>query len=208
MHNPALPRGGAGLLVGVTAWRLLVSAFGFVGFGAAVATMRDPWPALSQQASLLTGVVYLGLALYPLFTGGRTHEPRTPWLRGAMCVLLLLVAGTYLTLMSGDLGSVHSLFEHLLTPLVVLADWVLVGRNQARVRWWHPVSWLVFPLAYLVYFMVERPRLYRGFLNPDSGDFPATVAGFLVAVLAAGYVLYGIAKLRAVPAPVLQGGQP
>lgn len=62
MHNPALPRLDAGLLAGVTAWRLLVAAFGFIGFGAAVATMNDPWPALSQQASLLTGVVYLVLA--------------------------------------------------------------------------------------------------------------------------------------------------
>ena len=199
MHNPALagtPRLGAGFLAGVTAWRLLVSAFGFSGFGAAVAVMNDPWPALSQQASLLTGVVYLGLARYPLFTGGRAHEPGSPWLRGAMSVLLLLVAGTYLTLMSGDLGSVHSLFEHLLTPLAVVADWVLVGRNQARVRSWHPVSWLGFPLAYLVYFVVERPPLYRGFLDPDSGDFPATVAGFLTALLAAGYILYGIARVR------------
>jgi hypothetical protein len=47
-----------------------------------------------------------------------------------------------------------------------------------------------------LYFVVERPPLYRGFLDPDSGDFSATVAGFLVAVLAAGYVLYGIAKAR------------
>jgi len=202
MHSPHLS------LVGVTAWRLLVATCGFVGFGAAVAVLDNPWSALSQQASLFTGLVYLGLALYPVLT--RELEPRSPWLRGATCVLLLLVAGTYMSLMSGDLSSVHSLFEHLLTPLVVLVDWVFVGRNQARVRWWHPLSWVVFPLAYLVYFVVDRPRLYRGFLNPDSGDFPGTVAAFLVAVLAAGYVLYGIAKTRAAMTqakPVLQGGQ-
>jgi hypothetical protein len=203
MPNPGLARPA---LVGVTVWRLVVATCGFVGFGAAVAAMDDPWSALSQQASLFTGVVYLGLALYPFLAGA--PEPRSPWLRGATCVLLLLVAGTYMSLMEGDLGSVHSLFEHLLTPLVVLVDWVLVGRNQAAVRWWHPLSWLVFPLAYLVYFMVDRPLLYRGFLNPDSGDFPGMVAAFTVAVLAAGFVLYGIAKTRAQAQPVLQGGQP
>jgi hypothetical protein len=195
-------------LVGITVWRLVVATCGFVGFGAAVAVLNNPWSALSQQASLFTGVVYLGLALYPFLAGGR--EP-SPWLRGATCVLLLLVAGTYMSLMSGDLGSVHSLFEHLLTPLVVLVDWVFVGRDQARVRWWHPLSWVVFPLAYLVYFLIDRPRLYRGFLNPDSAGFPSTIAAFLVAVVAAGYVLYAIAKTRAAMTqaqPVLQSGQP
>jgi hypothetical protein len=179
-------------LAGLTAWRLVVAACGLVGFGAAVVALNNPWPALSQQASLLTGVLYLGLALYPVLTG--TQLPGATWLRGATCVLLLLVAGTYLTLMSGDLGSVHSMFEHLLTPLVVLADWVLAGRD--RVRWWYPMSWLVFPLAYLGYFLVERPGLYRAFLDPDDSGFLGTVAGFMVAVLAAGYVLYGIAKVR------------
>ncbi len=140
MHNPAGfgSRAGAGVLTGVTLWRLVVAAFGFIGFGAAAATMSDPWPGLSQQASLLTGVVYAGLALYPLLVGGRAHEPSSPWLRGALTVLLLLVSVTFLTGMGGDLDSTWSLFEHLLTPLVVFVDWVAVGRNQAAVRWWHP----------------------------------------------------------------------
>jgi len=207
MHNPDLPpppRLNAGVLVGVVAWRRVVAACAFTGFGAVVAVMADPWQALSQQASLFVGLAYLGLALYPLFTGGRTHEPASPWLRGALCVLLLLVAGTYQMLMSGEVDTVDSLFEHVVTPLVVLADWVLVGRSQANVRWWHPVSWLVFPLAYLVYFMVARPPLYGGFLDPDSSVFEGTVVFFTLAVLAAGYVLYGIAKVKALQWQVAQ----
>jgi hypothetical protein len=207
MHNPHLPpppRLDAGVLAGVVAWRLVVAACAFTGFGAAFAMMSDPWPALSQQASLFTGLVYLGLALYPLFTGGRTHEPASPWLRGAVCVLLLLVAITYQMLMSGDVDDIYSLFEHVITPLVVLADWVLVGRSQARVRWWHPVSWLVFPLAYLVYFMAARPPLYGGFLDPDSSVFGGMVMFFALAVLATGYLLYGIAKVKALQWQVAQ----
>jgi hypothetical protein len=207
MHNPLLPlppRLGAGVLAGVVAWRLAVAACAFTGFFAAVAVMSDPWPALSQQANLFAGLVFLGLALYPLFTGGRTHEPASPWLRGAVCVLLLLVAGTYQTLMSGDVDDTYSLFEHVITPLVVLADWVLVGRGQAGVRWWHPVSWLVFPLAYLVYFTAARPPLYGGFLDPDSSTFAGTVVFFTLAVLAAGYLLYGIAKVKALQWQVAQ----
>ena len=198
MHNAALPQRpvGAGVLAGVTVWRLVVAACAFVGLADAVATSVDPWPALSQQASLFAGVVYVGLAVYPLATGGRPHEPRSPWLRGATAVLLLLVCVTYLTVIDGSLDSTGSLFEHLVTPLAVLADFVLVGRNQANVRWWHPLTWVVFPAAYLVYFVAADPGLYGSFLDPQAGDFPTVVAAFLVAVVAAGYVLYGVAKAR------------
>lgn len=199
MHNPALaqPRVGAGMLAGLTLWRLAVVACAFVGLGDAVAKSAHPWPALSQQASLFAGLVYLGLLVYPLAAGGRVHEPRSPWLRGATAVLLLLVCVTYLTVIDGDLDSTGSLFEHLVTPLAVLADFVLVGRNQANARWWHPLTWVAFPAAYLVYFVLADPGLYGSFLDPRAGDFPGVVAAFLVAIVAAGYVLYGLAKLVA-----------
>jgi hypothetical protein len=177
------------------AWWLLVAACGLVGFGFAVTTFTDPWRALSQQASLLAGLVYLGLAV----AGPRSEQVAT-WLRGGMAVLLTLVFATYFTLLDGDLDSTASLFEHLVTPLVVLADWVVAGRNRT-VRWWYPASWLLFPLAYLVYFLLADVGLYRSFLDPTDGDFGLTVGRFLVALLVVGYLLYGIAKMRGTAAP-------
>lgn len=208
--QPQAPRVAPAVLAGVSAWRLLIVVFAFTGFGAVVSDvgLDGAMPGLSQQASLLTGVVYLGLLAYPLFTGGRAHEPRSPWLRGALAVLLLLVGVTFLTLMGGDLGETWSLFEHLLTPLAVLADWLFVGRNQAATRWWHPLTWVAFPLAYLVYFVVADVGLYGGFLDPDDGDFALTILGFLFAVVAAGYLLYGAAKLKAAAASTPQGPPP
>lgn len=198
MHNAAaVARVDAGRLAGVTVWRLLVAGCALYGLGAALAVLNGPWPALSQQASLFAGVVYLGLALYPLFTGGRRHEPCSPRLRGATAVLLILVSVTYLTILEGPLDESWSLFEHLLTPLVVVVDFVFVGRNQAAVRWWHPLTWIVFPAAYLVYFIAADPGLYGSFLNPDDAGFPGVVAGFLVALVAVGYVLFGAAKVKA-----------
>lgn len=187
-----------GVLIGVSLWRLLIVAFAFIGFGAMVGEYgwESAAPGLSQQASLLVGVVYTGLLCYPLFTGGKAHEPHSPWLRGAMTVLLLLVAVTFLTIMGGSLDETWSLFEHLLTPLVVLIDWAVVGRNQAGVKWWHPLTWIVFPVAYLVYYLAADVGLYRGFLDPDSSGFAGTILGFLAAVIAAGYMLYGVAKLK------------
>ncbi|HEV7649634.1 MAG TPA: hypothetical protein VGP26_15930 [Actinophytocola sp.] len=174
----------------LTAWRLLVAASALVGFGYAVTTFVEPWHALSQQASLLTGVVYLGLAVF----AGRSEEVAT-WLRGGMAVLLVLVCVTYLTLISGDLHTTASLFEHLVTPLVVLADWAVVGRTVG-LRWWFPLSWVVFPLAYLIYFVLADVQLYRNFLDPTSASFGLTVLEFMLALVVAGYVLYGAARLR------------
>jgi hypothetical protein len=176
--------------LGLGAWRLLVAASALVGFGYAVTTFVEPWHALSQQASLLAGVVYLGLAV----SAGRAEEVAT-WLRGGMAVLLTLVCITYLSLISDDLSTTASLFEHLVTPVVVLADWIFAGRTIG-VRWWYPFSWLVFPLAYLIYFVLADVQLYRSFLDPSSAGFGLTVAEFLVALVVAGYVLYGIAKVR------------
>jgi hypothetical protein len=176
-------------------WRLLVATSAFVGFGFAVATLVEPWRALSQQASLLAGLVYLALAV----TAGRAERFAT-WLRGAMAVLLMLVCVTYLTLLEGDLDTAASLFEHLVTPVLVLADWVVAGRTRG-VRWWYPPSWVAFPLAYLVYFLLADVQLYHSILDPTAGgDFARTVGEFLVAVVVAGYLLYGIAKIRERPA--------
>src|SRR5699024_8969849 len=180
-------------------WRLLIAAFGAIGFADALdnsAGFGDAIQALSQQASLLVAVVFLGLAVYPLFTRGRAHEPRTPWWRGAMAVLLLLVGITFQTLLSGDLDTVQSLFEHALTPIVVLLDWLVVGRNQATGKWWHPLTWTLIPTAYLVFFVIVEPDLYGSFLDPGGSSFPGTVVAFLVAVIAAGYLLQAFGKLK------------
>jgi hypothetical protein len=174
----------------VRCWWLVVAGCGFLGFGAAVATFRDPWPALSQQASLLAGVVYLGLAL-----AGPRWPGLVTWLRGAMTVLLLLVCGTYFLILEGDVDTTASLFEHLITPVLALADWVFAGRGRA-VRWWYPLTWLLFPAAYLIYFLVADVGLYASFLDPDDGAFAGTVAVFCLVVVAAGFLLCGVAKAR------------
>jgi hypothetical protein len=180
-------------------WRLLVAASAFVGFGYAVATFTEPWHALSQQASLAAGFAFLVAAVL-----GRRAEPVSTWLRGAMTVLLLLVCGTYLTVIDGDLDTTASLFEHLITPALALFDWVVVGRTWSA-RWWYPLSWIVFPLAYLIYFVLADVQLYRSFLDPTAANFGVTVVEFLAALVGVGYLLYGIAKLRPLPAaePVL-----
>jgi uncharacterized membrane protein YkvI len=178
----------------VCLWRLFVAGCALYGFISALSQMDDPMVALSQQASLLAGIVYIGLLLHPLVT--RRLEPRTPWWTGAMTILLTLVCVTYLTVLDGSLAGSSSLFEHLITPLVVLADFLLVGRNQSATKWWYPITWLGFPMAYLGYYLAADLRLYDSFLDPDQSGFPGVVAGFTLALLALGYLLFGYGKLR------------
>jgi cytochrome bd-type quinol oxidase subunit 2 len=193
-------RVASGVLFGVTVWRLLIVVFAIIGFSLAMrdATGSDALAALSQQASLLVAICYGFLLLFPVFTGGRRHEPDTPWLRGALTVLLSLVSVTFLTMLGGDLSQKWSLFEHLLTPALVVLDWLVVGRDQRNARWWYPVSWLAFPLAYLLFYIAyvgNGPPIYP-FLDPAASDFLGVVFEFLGGVLVFGFVVYGLGKLH------------
>ena len=191
------------VLFGVTVWRLVIVIFAITGFSMAMASAdgSGALAALSQLASLVTAICYVFLLLYPAFTGGRKHEPDSPWLRGQLTVLLSLVSVTFLTMLNGDLSQGWSLFEHLLTPLVVLADWLFVGRDQRNAKWWYPITWLSFPLAYLLFYIAHGDVLYP-FLNPHDGDFAGIVIGFLAGVLVYGFVVFGLGMLHGVRKPV------
>lgn len=197
--NPAV-------LVGVSLWRLAIIGCALYGFSDATGWSQN-FEGLSQQASLATAIVYTGLLLYPAFTGGTRHEPKSSWLRGATTVLLLLVAGTYFGIMGGDFDYLP--FEHIYTPLIVLVDWLFVGRNQASAKWWYPLTWTAFPLAYLVYFLAGEIYQYLyPFLDPDGDEFPAMIGGLLAGVIVTGYLLYGLGKLKGAVGGPRQPPQP
>ena len=189
-------------MVGVTIWRMVVAWCALYGFDRVT-----NWPMwgidlrplyeLSQLSSLVVGLSYLGLAAYPLFVAGRRHEPASGWLRGALAVVMLLVCLTsILFLGGGNLTHPGFLFEHLVTPVVVVVDFLFVGRNQERTRWWHPLSWVVLPLAYFVFLLSTGVRSYRNLFAPSNDDFAVTVAGFFVGVIAVGYLLHGLVRAR------------
>src|SRR5690606_13562689 len=102
---------------------------------------------------------------------GRSHEPATPWIRGGTAVLLLLVMAVYMTMLGGDVSETWSLFEHLLTPLVVFVDACFVSASAARAKWWFPFTWVSLPLCYLIYYIADGLNMYGGMLNPDNDDF-------------------------------------
>ena len=188
------------VILGVTAWRLVIVMFAVIGLMAGIDENGDgALKALSQSASLLAALVYGGLLLYPFVTGMRWHEPRTAWWRGATTVTLLLVAGVFLTMLSGDVSETWSLFEHLLTPLILLADWIFVGRNQANIRGWTPLTWLCFPTIYLLYYNAAGLEIYEDdfSLRFDNSDFMSYFPGFVAGLIAAGYLLFLTGRIKA-----------
>ncbi|MDT5210700.1 MAG: hypothetical protein QOF67_3115, partial [Mycobacterium sp.] len=71
--------------------------------------------------------------------------------RGAV-VLYVLIAGVIwnLLLTGHSMGyTPANVLLHIVVPVLALSDWLLVGRDQAQVRWWQPMVWLAYPAAYL-----------------------------------------------------------
>ncbi|WP_460794055.1 hypothetical protein [Nocardioides pacificus] len=186
---------GRPVLWRVTAWRLAVVTSALTGVWLAAVQYDVWWTALSQLASLAVAASYLALAAVPFVARDR-HEPRSPWLRGALATSMVLVSLAYLVMTGGDLSDPYSVFEHLVTPALVVADFLLVGRNQVHVRWWHPLSWLLPPAAYLVYYVVGDLRVYVALDASQPATFAVRTALLGVLVLGAGLVLYAVGRAR------------
>ncbi|ADD45241.1 hypothetical protein [Stackebrandtia nassauensis] len=200
--------------IGTAGWRLIVAACAFYGvFLVAydpVLGWSDLW-FLSQSGSLVAAILYGLMAPIPLIPGGEKAEPVVAWVRGALASMMMLICiASIFILGEGDLGETGFLFEHLLTPLIVAADFVLVGRFSARTRAWHPVTWIGFPLLYLILANLagEAPMLYGGILDPGNSEFLMYTGMFLVTAIVFGYILFGLAKLRGFVASSIAGATP
>lgn len=145
--------------------------------------------SLSYLSNVGVAVGFLLLAAYPLVTGGRRHEPRTAWLRGALTITMLLVGLVFTIGMGQEADGPHAVI-----PALVTLDWLAVGRNQFRTRWWEPFTWIAFPLLYLVYHQSNDIPLYEDILGDDQ--IGTTVPALLVGCIALGYLLIGAAQLR------------
>jgi hypothetical protein len=176
-----------------TAWRLSIATSGAVGVVLAAIQYDVWWTALSQLANLAVVAGYLWLAAYP-FLRGRRPEPPSPWLRGCLATQMLLVSLAYLAMPNGNLTDPYSVFEHVLTPTLVVVDFLLVGANQAGVRWWHPFSWLVPPSAYLAYYIGGDLRVYAALDVADGAVFVSRLAVLAALVLCAGFCLYAVGR--------------
>lgn len=162
--------------------------------------------SVSSDSANLLSLMTIGCVVAALAHGRYAFDARfraraataTGWLRGAIANVLVLVATGFLVL--GDsFADPLALPGMLLTPLLVVVDWVCCGHSQANTRWWYPLTWALLDVGYLGLYFGARsagwPELYP-FLQQGTASFAPIVAVFLFVAVVIGYFLYGAGKVR------------
>jgi hypothetical protein len=172
----------------LASWRLFLAACATFGLGNAAASLDLWWEGLGVQACVAVVLVYFALAWAGLV------RPTTSWawMRGGLATTLLLATAARL-FEGGPMTPAWSLLVHVVVPVLVTADYLVVGRTAGR--WWWPVTWALLPLLYLVYYAGTGLLVYD-FLDPFGSYYQLAVLGFLLAAAAIGFVLFGLAGGR------------
>jgi hypothetical protein len=146
----------------------------------------------TYQANVIAAAYYLWSLAWP-------RADARVGIRGAV-VLYVLIAGVIwnLFLTEHSMGyTPANLLLHIVVPVLALTDWLLVGRDQAQVRWWQPVVWLLYPAAYLALALLVLNHVGRRapyyFLDPGSIGTSSVVMN--ICVLACGALALGYALL-------------
>ena len=157
----------------------------------------------TYQANIVAAAYYLWTLVSP-------RADARVGLRGAV-VLYVVIAGVVwnLLLTGRSMGyTPANVLLHVVVPVLALSDWLLVGRGQGRVHWWHPLAWLAYPALYVVLAVVVLNHAGRRapyfFLDPDSVGLATVVINVCVlggCVLAVGYALLAVNRL-ATPARI------
>ncbi|MGH8875962.1 MAG: hypothetical protein ACRD0P_01245 [Stackebrandtia sp.] len=209
--TPPAPASELPARVGTAIWRLAVAGCAFFGVYTVAYDPLLGWSDLwflSQSGSLIAALCYAVLAVVAVVPAPTGMTAAATWLRGAVATMMLLICiASIFILGSGDLDQTGFLFEHLITPLVIAIDFTAVGRDSAKSKAWHPVTWIAIPLGYLVLANLagEASNLYGGILDPANPEFAMYTGMFLAVAVVFGYVLFGLAKLRGL---ITGGGSP
>jgi len=103
---------------------------------------------------------------------------------------------------------------HIVTPILVIVDWLLFV-PKGRLRRYDPLLWALIPYAYLVFAFAYSalggrfaggttvPYPFMDVATNGVGGVAAWIAGLTVALVAVGYVFFGLDRLlaRAVTSP-------
>jgi len=145
----------------------------------------------TYQANVLAAAYYLWSLAWP-------RADARVGIRGAM-VLYVLIAGVIwnLFLTGHSMGyTAANMLLHIVVPVLALTDWLLVGHDHERVRWWQPVAWMAYPAAYLALALLVLNHVGRRapyyFLDPGTIGTASVVMNICVlagGALALGYTL-------------------
>lgn len=168
------------------------------------------YTGMSNLMVLLVYVFYSVMTAVGLAKSG-LKGPTTPcpWLKGATTLVIAVTFLIYHFILARNkfdwqIYKVGNLLVHYIVPLMVVTDWLLFDAKEKR-PWWHPLSWLTFPVAYFIFTVIRAQvggwfpgriftRYPYPFINVDrlGLDVIWNILGTAAGVVALGYCLLGI----------------
>jgi hypothetical protein len=160
----------------------------------------DYFGYFTNQTSLLTSLVLIVTGA--LVVLGRRVPSSLTFLRGLATAYLLVVAVIYNLLVPGT-GSAPpwvSVLLHVVFPLLVALDWLLIG-DRPRMPWRRLWMLLPYPVLWLTTVLIRGVTdgwVPYGFLLPERGvvSLAVHILGLLAAVIAAGALVWTASRSR------------
>ncbi|AKS34152.1 Pr6Pr family membrane protein [Mycolicibacterium goodii] len=153
----------------------------------------------TYQANLLAAAFYLWTVASP-------RADARAGLRGGV-VLYVVMAGAIWNLFLAQVSMGYTpanVLLHVVVPVLAVAEWLMARDVQGVIRWWQPLTWLLYPAAYvglaLLVLSGAGLRVPYWFLDPAAvGPWVVmTNIGLLGAVFAGcGYALMALARALA-----------
>ncbi len=213
-------------LIGV---RLLWSLLGLTGLvlQAISTNMNQPGyfshPTLAinffSYFTILTNVfisLWFILTFCSTLQGGKRWWNDRPEVKGALLVAGTVTVLVYWTLLSNipipnAIGRIANFLVHLLVPLGLWIDWLLVGEPVTRAYRKMLGFWLIFPIVYVIYSEIRGPFVHwypYFFLNPaivgGVGNLLLWIIGMILLFLLIASLIFWLyqkrGKLKMVPA--------
>lgn len=189
------------IVVGASVIAVLLCAYA-LRIAVGDASPFDYFGYFTNQTSLIAALVLIGSGA--LVTTGRSVPSWFALLRGIVTAYLLVVGVIYNVLVPGT-GSAPpwvSVLLHVVFPLLVALDWLLIG-DRPRLPWsrlWMLVPYPLIWLGVVLWRGVTDGWVPYGFLLPERGlgSLMFHVLGLLVAVLLAGVLVWTASRFRGV----------
>lgn len=199
--QPALAWSIGRIVVGSAVIAILIYAYA-LRITAGDANPFDYFGYFTNQTSLIAAGVLIGTGC--LAVSGRPVPPWLTLVRGLVVAYLIIVGVIYNVLVPGT-GSAPpwvSVLLHVVFPVVVALDWLLVG-DRPRLPWHRLWALLPYPLVWLLVVLLRGVTdgwVPYGFLLPERGPVSLIlhIVGLLAAVLLAGALVWTASRFRGI----------
>jgi hypothetical protein len=121
----------------------------------------------------------------------------------------ILAPGMYRMNYNYQVFSGTDILIHYFTPIMFILDWALFDKKNG-IRWYEPLSWLIIPVAYLVYVLIRAevgaplnalgvryPYLFLDFDLLEAAQVYGYIALCAAGIVAIGYLFFLLDKLPA-----------